>query len=190
MLVIIAVTETKFQFLLADKNLQNEGSILQIALFGESDIATLEFCLLLFFCTYYYMMRVEFALKIATLHCSTKICLMRDSMMTTHHRVSNPAYLLQRALPGGWVHCTDKQLMVDGQSTVTAVVFSQIWTCSLTQPLSTDVKVGGKVYSTLCTLSLGLPKNAFIPDKPCVGDGEDSIEKLFLLEDENMFYCI
>ena len=85
MLVIIAVTETKFQFLLADKNLQNEGSILQIALFGESDIATLEFCLLLFFCTYYYMMRVEFALKIATLHCSTKICLMRDSMMTTQY---------------------------------------------------------------------------------------------------------
>ena len=59
MLVIIAVTETKFQFLLADKNLQNEGSILQIALFGESDIATLEFCLLLFFCTYFLFYTVR-----------------------------------------------------------------------------------------------------------------------------------
>ena len=43
---------------------------------------------------------------------------------------------------------------------------------SLTQPLRATVKVGGKVpvYSSLCSLSLGLPRNALILAKPRFGD--------------------
>ena len=62
--------------------------------------------------------------------------------------------------------------MLDGQSTFTAIVFYYIWTYSLTQPLRATVKVGGKVpvYSSLCSLSLGLPRNALILAKPRFGD--------------------
>ena len=52
---------------------------------------------------------------------------------------------------------------------VTSIVCSEIWTYSLTQPLRTAVKVGEKVYSSPCTLSLGLQKSVLILAKPCFG---------------------
>ena len=46
---------------------------------------------------------------------------------------------------------------MDGQSTVTTIVFSSIWTYSLTQPLRTAVKVGEKYTVHHCAYT-GLTK--------------------------------
>ena len=54
--------------------------------------------------------------------------------------------------------------MVDSHSTVTDIVFSRIST--LTQPLRTAVKVGGKVYTVDCTV-IRTSKNALILANPC-----------------------
>ena len=60
---------------------------------------------------------------------------------------------------------------VDVQSAGAAIVFSLSWTYSLTQPLQTTGKVGGKVNKLLCTYTvIGTQKNPVqyvILAKPC-----------------------